>query len=165
MKHQLYSIYGAARALERDRGTIERAVRGLAPDAHDEQARPRWRLARIVEVLNARAARNRDADAAVNHDLQQKFARLEALYDGVQNAPTLGERRKRARAFFPFLAEVESAMYADAKRHGEDPAHTHLRVAEHTRLHLCTLRRALSWTYDKIFEEFLKAAPRVHEDV
>jgi hypothetical protein len=101
----------------------------------------------------------------VNDDLERQFAELEARYDAVRSAPTLDARRKLARAFFTLLANVEEEMYADAKRYGEDPAYTRLRVAEHTRVHLCTLRQALGWTYDKIFEEFLKADPRMHEDV
>jgi hypothetical protein len=156
---KLFSAYGAAQALEKDRQTIERAVLDLTPDGYEGKS-PRWRLARIVDRL----ARNNGADVTASHDLQRKFAELEAQYNGIQNAPTLAERRKRARAFFPFLAEVESAMYADAKRHGEDPRMTHLRVAEHTRLNLFTLRQALGWTSDKIFAEFLKADPRVHDD-
>jgi len=161
---KLFSAFGAADLLEKDRQTIKRAVRDLAPDAF-ENGKPRWKLARIVEALNAQAARNKCASAAVNHDLPRKFAELEAQYDGVQNAPTLAERRKRARAFFPFLAEVESAMYADAKRHGEDPRMTHLRVAEHTRQHLFTLRQALGWTFDEIWSEFNKTAEPSQREV
>jgi hypothetical protein len=156
---KLFSAFGAAQVLEKDRQTIERVVRGLVPDGYEGKS-PRWRLARIVEALNAR----KNGANAVNHDLQQKFAELEAQYNGIQNAPTIAERRSRVRAFFPFLAEVESAMYADAKRCGEDPRMTHLRVAEHTRLNLFTLRQALDWTCDKIFAEFQKADPRVHDD-
>ena len=155
---KLFSAYGAAQALERDRQTIERAVRGLTPDGYEGKS-PRWRLARIVEALDAR-----NNGATINHDLERKFAELEALYDGVQKAPTLAERRKRAQAFFPFLAEVESAMYADAKRCGEDSRLTHLRVAEHTRVNLVTLRHALGWNSDEVFAEFNKADPRVTDD-
>jgi len=161
---QLVSAYAASRLLERDRQTIERATRGLKPDAF-ERGKPRWRLARIVDALHARAMRTRGASASVSRELEEQFAQLEACYNAVRTAPTLDARRKSARAFFTMLADVEDAMHADAKRSGEDPAHTRLRVAEHTRVHLCTLRQALGWTYDKIFEEFLKATTKVHENV
>jgi hypothetical protein len=161
MKQRLFSAYGAARVLEVDRETT-RAVRGLAPDSH-ERGQPRWRLARIVEVLNAK--RGRCADPEVGHDLQVKFDDLETRYDAIQNAPTLAERRKLARSFFRFLAEVESAMRADGKRSGEDPRLTGLRCAEHTRLHVATLRHALGWNFDEAWREFMKADPGVREDV
>jgi hypothetical protein len=39
----------------------------------------------------------------------------------VRAAPSLDERRQLVRmSLFPFLAEVESEMYADARRSGED---------------------------------------------
>jgi len=89
-----------------------------------------------------------------------------ARYDAVRTAPTLEKRRKLARAsFFPFLATVESAMYADAKRAPrEDPVITGLRVAEHTRLNVWTLRDALGWNRDEAWTEFLKADPRGRDD-
>jgi len=163
MKHQLYSAYGAARALERDRQTIERVTRDLVPDAH-QKGQPRWRLARIVEALNAKAARAKP-DPDISHDLQAKFDELEAQHDAIQNAPTLEDRRSLARSFFRFLAEVESAMRADGKRGGEDPRLTGLRCAEHTRLYVATLRHALGWNFDEAWREFMKADPRMREDV
>jgi hypothetical protein len=157
---QLVSAYAASRLLERDRQTIERAVRGLTPDTF-QKGKPRWRLARIVERLNERAARNRTSDA-MSHNLERRFAELEQRYDAVRAAPTLDERRALARtSFFPFLAEVESEMHADARRSGEDPSVTALRVAEHTRLNVFTLRDVLGWTHEQAWAEFMKADPRV----
>ena len=160
MSGQLVSAYAASRLLERDRQTIERAVRGLTPDTF-QKGKPRWRLARIVERLNERAARNRTSDA-MSHNLERRFAELEQRYDAVRAAPTLDERRALARtSFFPFLAEVESEMYSDARRSGEDPRVTALRVAEHTRLNVFTLRDVLGWTHEQAWAEFMKADPRV----
>jgi hypothetical protein len=161
MSGQLVSAYAASRLLERDRQTIERAVRGLTPDAY-QNGKPRWRLARIVDALNARAGRNRNA---VDHDLEKQFAELEQCYDAVRAAPTLDERRALARtSLFPFLAQTESAMYADAKQSGEDPRLTSLRVAEHTRLNVWTLRDVLGWNRDEAWSEFMSADPRAHDD-
>ena len=164
MSGQLVSAYAASRLLERDRQTIERAVRGLTPDTF-QKGKPRWRLARIVERLNERAAHNARSSAAVNYDLERRFAELEQRYDAMRAAPTLDERRALARtSFFPFLAEVESEMYSDARRSGEDPRVTALRVAEHTRLNVFTLRDVLGWTHEQAWAEFMKADPRVCGD-
>jgi hypothetical protein len=162
MKQQLFSAYGAARVLEVDRETITRAVRGLQPDGH-ERGQPRWRLARIAEVLNAKRGKGSADD--VSHDLQVRFDDLEVRFDAVQSAPTLEGRRKLARPFFRLLAEVEDAMRADGKRGGEDPRLTGLRCAEHTRLYVATLRRVLGWSFDEVWAAFMKADTRMREDV
>jgi hypothetical protein len=162
MKNQ-FSINRAADLLERDRQTLVRALRHVRPDG-TERGQPRYTMRTITDALAAHEAGNNGSNATLNHDLRRKFAELEALYNAVQNAPTLAERRKRAQPFFPFLAEVESAMYADAKRCGEDPRITGLRVPEHTRMNLFTLRHALDWSCDEIFAEFQKADPRMHDD-
>jgi hypothetical protein len=157
----LFSINKAASLLERDRATLVRALRRVKPDG-TERGQPRYTMRAIVAALAEHGAGNNGA--TINHDLERKFAELEAMYDGVQSGPTLAERRKRARAFFAFLAEVESLMYIDAKRCGEDPRMTALRVAEHTRVNVVTLRHALGWNSDEVFAEFNKADPRLHDD-
>lgn len=100
----------------------------------------------------------------INHDLQQKLDVLDLQYMAVQTAPTLAERRKRAPAFFRLVAQVEAAMYADAKRNGEDPFVAALRVNEHSRLNVLTLRNVLSWNSDETWAEFMKADPRTRDD-
>lgn len=154
----LVSSYGASRALERDRQTIERAVRGLAPDGY-EKGKPRWRLARIVEALNP------PSGGTVNSDLEQKFQEIDARYAAVRDASTLAERRELARAFFTFVAEVEIAMHADSRRSGEDRCSAALRIAEHTRLNVLTLRDALAWDSDKTWAEFIQVNSKDSEHV
>jgi hypothetical protein len=161
---QLVSAYAAARMLEKDRQTIERATRCLEPDGY-ERGQPRWRLARIVDALSARAGRGKGMNAEVDPDLQRKFDDLDERYRDVQNGQTLDERRKRARAFFVLVAAVETAMYADARRSGEDPRMAQMRAVEHTRLNVLTLREALGWNSDEAWAEFLKADNRVRNDV
>jgi hypothetical protein len=156
---QLVSAYAASRLLERDRQTIERATRGLEPDGF-EKGKPRWRLARIVDALNARGGRSNGSAGAVNYTLERRFDQLEERYEAVQAAPTLGERRHLAAGFFVFLAETEDAMRADARQSGEDPRLTQLRCAEHTRVYLATLRHALGWNFDEVFAEFMNADRR-----
>jgi len=117
MTRHLVSAYAASRLLEKDRQTIERATRSLEPDGY-ERGKPRWRLARIVHALNARAGRNNGGAGA---DLERRFAELEKRYDAVRTAPTLDERRQLAPAFFAFLADTEDMMTADARQHSEDP--------------------------------------------
>lgn len=150
---KLFSAYGAARALEVDRETITRAVRGLEPDGH-ERGQPRYRLARIVEVLSARKGRSSAPDDA----LQARFDQLDALDARVGTADTLDQRRKLARALFAKLVDVERAMRADGLRSGEDARLTGTRADEHTRVFLATLREPCGWSFEEMFDEFNSAA-------
>jgi hypothetical protein len=151
---QLYSAYGAARALERDRQTIERALRGLEPDAH-ERGQPRWRLARIVEALSERNGRSSPSG---NGTLQARFDKLDALDARVRGAPTLQERRKLARDLFPVLADTDRAMRADGRRSGEDRELTNYRSDRHLQTMLATLREPCGWTFEQMLFEYNSAA-------
>jgi hypothetical protein len=153
---QLVSAYGASRLLERDRQTIERALRGLEPDAH-ERGQPRWRLARIVDALNARHAA-KSGSSKMDPSLQARFNQLDALDARVRAAPTLQDRRKLARELFPLLADTDRAMRDDGRRSGEHPELTGYRCDTHVRTVLATLREPCGWSFEKILDEFNSAA-------
>jgi hypothetical protein len=157
---QLFSAYGASRALERDRQTIERAVRGLAPDAY-ERGKPRWRLSRIVEALNAQPARNNRGRSQHDPALEVHFARLDALDASVRGAPTLEERRTLARELFPVLARVDRLMHGDARSSGEDPQITGYRCERHLQTMLWTLREPCGWNFEEMLGEFNRVAEAV----
>jgi hypothetical protein len=160
---QMFSINRLAEMFERDRSTIVRALRGVPRDGGSAD-RPQYTVATTNRALQDHfAAKSSKSD--VDPTLQAQFDELEAQHDAIQNAPTLAERRKLARSFFRFLAEVESAMRADGKRSGEDARLTGLRCAEHTRLYVTTSRHALGWNFDEAWREFMKADPRMREDV
>lgn len=153
----LFSVNKAADLLERDRQTLVRALRRVKPDGY-ERGHPRYTLKTITDAL---AVHHQGGGEGVSRDLQLMFAELDQRYRAVQNAPTLAERRQQARVFFSFVVEVEGAMYADAKRRGENPRVAQLRIAEHTRVNVLTLRDALDWNSDEAWAEFLKADRRV----
>jgi hypothetical protein len=153
MKHQLYSAYGAARALERDRQTIERAVRGLAPDGF-ERDQPRWRLARIVAAL----ARNK-GEPPVNAQLAALFDQLDSVDAEMRNIASLERRRRIAREqLLPLLGRVDAAMRADSKANGEPEMMTELRCDKHLQLFLIGLgkeaTRGCDWPLEEAYREF-----------
>jgi hypothetical protein len=162
----LFSINKAADLLERDRATLVRALRHVKPDGR-ERGQDRYTMRTITDALTAQEVRNKGSvsDIGVSRELEIKFSALDEQYRNVQNGPTLEDRRKLARAFFSVVADVEAAMRADAQRSGEDPRMAGLRIAEHTRLNVLTLRGALSWNSDEAWAEFLKADNRVRNDV
>jgi phage terminase Nu1 subunit (DNA packaging protein) len=88
---KLVSAYAAARLLERDRQTIERATRGLTPDGL-ERGKPRWRLARIVEALNRnQVGRRGNGDEARLAAERARLAREQTEAVALKNAATRGD--------------------------------------------------------------------------
>jgi hypothetical protein len=157
----LFSVNKAADLLERDRQTLVRALRHVKPDGY-ERGHPRYTLKTITDALALQQGRDKGgADDGIGRDLQPMFDELDQRYRAVQNAPTLAERRQQARVFFSFVVEVEGAMYSDAKRRGENLRMAELRIAEHIRLNVLTLRDALDWNSDEAWVEFMKADRRV----
>jgi hypothetical protein len=147
----LFSINRAADVLQKDRQTLTRALRHVQPDG-TERGQPRYSMPTILAALDAHQGRS---NGAGNGDLERQFAELDAEYRRIQNAPALKERRALARGFFSAVAAIETLMHADARRLGEDPRHASLRIAEHTRLSVLTLRDALGWNSDELWSEFL----------
>jgi hypothetical protein len=79
---KLFSAFGAADSLEKDRQTVRRALRGVAPDGH-EKGQPRWRLTTILRALDRRTREVRDG---ISPELQEMFAEHERLDAAVRDA-------------------------------------------------------------------------------
>lgn len=154
---RLVSAYAASRLLERDRETIQRAVRGLAPDS-SEKGKPRWRLARIVEALNERVASNSGKRPQHDPALQARFDHLDALDAQVRAPLTLQKRWQIARELFSVLADTDRAMRDDGRRSGECPELTAHRCDRHVQTVLWTLREPCGWTFEEILAEYNSAA-------
>lgn len=163
MSKRLLAAYAASRLLERDPQAIERATLGLRTLMKAVSLDGGSRASSMHSMHAPRVLKS--DSGGVNSDLQQKFDRLEVMYKALRNGPTLEKRRALAPAFFRFVAEVESAMYDDARRNGEDLNSATLRISEHTRLNVLTLRDALGWNSDETWSAFMKADPRVWDDV
>ena len=95
-QNRLFSINAAADALGKDRRTLDRAPVGVAPDGYDGKS-PRWRLASIVQALEARSGSAGSEDAEVigeierlDQALREGFERLEAEPES-REAPRDGE--------------------------------------------------------------------------
>jgi hypothetical protein len=111
---QLVSAYAASRLLERDRQTIERAIRHLAPDVY-ERGKPRWRLARIIDALAMKPQARREIGKfrdryRVGHSkaldgLRCMFENQVAL---ISAEKSLSKRREMAVALAPVLQEYQT---------------------------------------------------------
>jgi hypothetical protein len=149
---RLFSAFGAADALERDRQTIKRALRGIPPDGH-EGKQPRWRLKTILNAVDRHTGRNAAPSA---NELPPHVAalctRLDGLLTKMLETKSVAEARKIMRSeYFSMLAETTRAMYAIA-----DSDRT-IYVMEHERLNLAVCRKPCGWSFDEILAEYDKA--------
>jgi hypothetical protein len=111
---KLLSAYAASRLLGRDRQTIDRAVRHLAPDAY-QNGQPRWHLERIVDVLAMSPQERREIGKyrdrySLGRDKALDGLRLmfEKGVASIRAEPSLARRREMAVALAPVLAEYQA---------------------------------------------------------
>jgi hypothetical protein len=151
---KLFSAFGAADSLEKDRQTVRRALRGIAPDGH-ENGQPRWRLTTILKALDRRTREVRDGPSS---ELQRMFFRLDELREKIERASVVEERVRLLREeFFPLLATTGRAMREDGDSVNEDDVRLTLRVEAHERTQMLTLRHLVNWNSDRMLYEFNKA--------
>lgn len=88
---ELYSAYGAARELEKDRQTIVRALRDVPPDG-SEAGQPRWKLSTIVKALEApRSSGGSKSQEAGLTEARAELTREQTAAVALKNAIARGE--------------------------------------------------------------------------
>lgn len=121
MSAHLVTSYAASRLLGRDRQTIERAVRHLAPDAF-ENGRPRWKLERIAAAVAMKpherreAGRLRDRFNIPSKALDGLRLTFEMQLAAISAEPSLDKRRDMALSLAPLLAEYQRCISTSADR-------------------------------------------------
>jgi hypothetical protein len=117
----LYSINGAADLLERDRQTLVRALKRVAPDARNKRGQPRWKLATIISALAVKPQARREGGK--HRDLGRYGLSSPAL-DGIRREyekklaligaeKSLDKRREMALKLAPLLV-LYQAVYVEA---------------------------------------------------
>jgi hypothetical protein len=158
-----FSINRLASMLDVDRATLLRALKDTPADAGSEP-KPLFRVSRAVKALDhhrGKLDRRRKSDnggGAVTVDQQRMFVmfvRLDDLHGKIEGAETVEERRRLMREeFFPLLPATTTAMREDSKQSGEDERYGGLRIHEHERMQLVTLRHCCGWNSDEVLHEF-----------
>jgi hypothetical protein len=155
-----FSLNKLAGMLDVDRATLLRALKDTPADAGSER-KPLFRVSTAIKALDhhrGKPDRRRKPDnggGEVTLDLATRFAKLDQLRERVEQAPTIREARRIMRTeFFPTLAETNRAMREHAEMVGEDGRLTGLRVAEHERIQIVTLREPCRWNVEQMLEEF-----------
>lgn len=115
MKNPIFSINAAAAILERDRGTITRALRGVPPDAHENKS-PRWRLRTVVDALAARERSTARGNAYPNPNpdimrvvdkIEDTFAEFDAGIARLRAESDLERRRAIGAEIGPLIGRLE----------------------------------------------------------
>jgi hypothetical protein len=156
-----FSINRLASMLDVDRQTMVRALKDTPADAGTER-KPLFRVLTAVEALDRHRGKpdrrrkpGNGGGGNVDVDLQRSFIRLDDLRDKIEGAEAIEERQRLMRAeFFPLLYATTVAMYEASKRSGEDPDYGGLRIAEHERLQLVTMRHCCGWHSDEVMAEY-----------
>jgi hypothetical protein len=126
-----FSINAASELLERDRRTITKVLRKVRPDTH-ENKKPRWRLRKIVDALEAAAVRPEsqigDAGSDITDKLDALYKQFDAAYDAMKAGPDVAKRRTMARKLAPLIAQTDCLLRARDTANGLDPEYVDLRA-------------------------------------
>jgi hypothetical protein len=114
----LFSINKAADLLERDRATLVRALRHVAPDSH-ERGQARYRMKAITDALMAHEARN-NGSSHLGHDalrsrlgvvadeLERTHKAIDEKRALIKKLPTLEEKQPHSRAAMKLIERLGS---------------------------------------------------------
>jgi len=145
---KLFSAFGAADLLERDRQTVRRALRHVPPDGY-ERKQPRWRLKTIIDAVDAHLGRNTTATAPAGSTLQVQFDQFDGGCRNLDMMPDLKARRSEAHRLIALLVELDRAMRADARARREDELRASLRCDQHFRLAMRNFEQPCGWTQEQ----------------
>ncbi len=158
---KLFSAFGAADLLERDRQTVRRALRHVPPDGH-ERKQPRWRLKTIIDAVDAHLGRNTTATPPAGSTLQVLFDQFDTGCKNLAIMPDLKARRREAHRLIALLVELDRAMRADARSRREDELRASLRCDQHFRLAMRNFEQPCEWNHDQCWK-VLENVPDEHE--
>ena len=148
---KLFSAFGAADLLERDRQTVRRALRHMPPDGY-EHKQPRWRLKTIIDAVDAHLERNTTATPRAGSTLQVMFDQFDGGCRNLDLLPNLKARRREAHRLIALLVELDKAMRADARARREDELRASLRCDQHFRVAMRNFEKPCDWTQAQCWE-------------
>ena len=164
-----FSVNRLSIMLDCDRQTLARALKKTPADAGTDK-KPLFRVSTAVEALEAhrgrpdRRRKTSDGGGHVDVELQRMFIKLDDLHGEIAGAATIEARRKLMREeFFPLNFATTRAMTEASRRCGEDREFGSLRIAEHERVQLMTLRQVCGWNADEVMDEYNAATELVDD--
>jgi hypothetical protein len=124
-REMLLSQNGAAQLLERDRGTLKRALRRVPPDAV-EQGQPRYKLSTVLEAMAVHNHMNTGWRSAVSPmeaelmALERADIAVNSFLKRLRAEPDVERRRSLARSDGKLIGALDGAFAASITAHGRD---------------------------------------------
>ncbi len=158
-----FSVNAASEALERDRRTILKALRHVAPDSFEGGGKkhPRWKLPTIIAALATleapkatKATSQSDGDAydaqwrAANEAFDREFEKLKKL-------PTLAQRRARAIELGDLIDSGIAALQARDAADGLNAEHAELRAQRLYYLSVIGCCTPCQWSRDEVWSNIV----------
>jgi hypothetical protein len=123
-----YGVNALAETLEKDRSTMVRALRNVAPDA-ELGKRPQWKIATAAKALalhEANAVGSGNRNTGTNPQLEALADEFHAAEAAMKKLKTLSARRAAAVAMAPLIAQADKMMRQVGIASGKEPDYAHL---------------------------------------
>jgi hypothetical protein len=117
---KLFSAFAAATLLERDRQTVDRALRSTPPDGRERGA-PRWKMSTIVTAMERHSRANGSNSGTTTDtkpELQALYRKFDLAFDAMSALSTLEKRRVAARKLRALIATMNRSFREHAKATG-----------------------------------------------
>ncbi|MDB5505237.1 MAG: hypothetical protein JWR89_5139 [Tardiphaga sp.] len=153
---QTYSLNNLAEQLERDRSTLVKAMRNIAPDAL-VKGRPSWKIATASRALEAHMrvqvgnSSERPGNDHTSH-LAALYACFDSAYETMRKRKTVTARRKAAVAMAPLIEEMDRQVRQIGIANGCGEELTNLRADKLFRLYLRGFESCCGWDTVEVFK-------------
>jgi hypothetical protein len=153
MNMQTHSTNRLGEMLERDRGTVVKALRNTPPD-RVVKGKPQWKIATASRAVEAhlRASDGGGNGGGADPTLTQLYARFDQADATMRALPELEQRRAAARRMAVPIAEIDRAVRAHGRSVGADVELTDMRADRMYMLALRGLEGPCEWTQAETWE-------------
>lgn len=155
---KLFSAFGAATLLERDRQTVARALRHVTPDGREGKSL-RWRLPTIIKALEVSNRTNNvslGGRTGVDRELTVLFGEFDDAYEEMMALSTVSERRAAARKIGPLIRQTDQMLREHGAAMGIDDELTQLRCDKILSLCLLGFETACGWDRAETYKMILR---------
>jgi hypothetical protein len=161
----LFSISGAADALQRSRRTISKAMKNVTPDAV-RSGLSLWKIGKIIEMVNTRTEApvlptTAGEQTQLARNASEAFAEFDDAWETLTKLRTQAARRAAALKMVPLLNTVTETMEQRDLADDLHPEHASLRAQNVWRLCLRGFQHHCNWTSSEVWQVF---NPETEED-
>jgi hypothetical protein len=149
-----YSANALAETLERDRGTMLRALRNVPPDA-DLHGKPQWKVATAAKALAVHTGKggsgNSAATAHIDPRLQRHYDAFERADTSMRRLKTVEARRQAAINMGPQISLMDKLQRQVSIADGHSEELTDLRADKLFMLYLRGFEAPCAWSMSEVW--------------